>query len=352
MYGAERWILAQMRHLDPRRFRVSIVNLVDNPKERSAIVAEALRLGYDATDFYTGGRFNPFAFVRLAKVVRRRRFSILHSHGYKSDILGLIAGRVTGIKIMATPHGWSNESDSKLLLYEKIDRSCLKFFDHVCPVSGNLYESLRAAGLRTSKMTLIWNGTDIGEIDATPSRPRTTQKKRIGYMGQFIERKNLEDLVDAFFRLDRTDCELFLIGDGPCRKDIIRRIESRKGHASVYCPGYTTRRIEELKSLDVFILPSLMEGVPRCVMEAQAAGVPVVATDIAGTRELVVPGQTGLLVPPHNPEALADAINRILNSPKLAAKLSVAARQLVAERFSAKRMAAEYENVYSSLVDS
>jgi glycosyltransferase involved in cell wall biosynthesis len=198
-------------------------------------------------------------------------------------------------------------------------------------------------------MNLILNGTDIDEIDEIPALPRPNGKKRIGYIGQFIERKNLEALVEAFFCLERDDCELFLIGDGPSRERVLQSVRSRREQSRVHCPGYSPRRLEELKCFDVFVLPSIMEGLPRCVMEAQAAGVPVVATDIDGTRELVKPWQTGLLVPPGNPVALAEAINCILDSPEVAAKLSGAARKLVEQRFSAARMAAEYENVYLSL---
>jgi glycosyltransferase involved in cell wall biosynthesis len=349
MYGAERWILAQLRYLDQHRVCPSIINLVDTPGERSAIVAEAQRSGYDAQDFYTGGRFNPLGAVRLARMLRRDGISILHSHGFKSDVMGLIAGRVAGTRIISTPHGWSKEQDRKLLLYERMSKACFKFFDRVCPLSQSLYNGLLDDGIKQSRMTLIVNGVDIREIDETPSKTRANGKKRIGYIGQFVEGKALDDLVAAFFRLDRNDCELYLIGDGPCRNEILKRIELPDGQLAVYCPGYTSHRLEDLKSFDVFVLPSLSEGIPRCIMEAQAAGVPVVGTDIEGIRVLIKHEETGLLVPPGNPIELAEGINRILNAPELAAKLAAAGRKLIEEKFSAAKMAAQYEDLYLSL---
>jgi glycosyltransferase involved in cell wall biosynthesis len=348
MYGAERWILAQVRYLDQHRVRPSIINLVDTPGERSAIVAEAQRSGYDAQDFYTGGSFNPLGAFRLARMLRRDGIGILHSHGFKSDVMGLIAGQVAGTRIISTPHGWSKEQDRKLLFYERMSKACFKFCDRVCPLSQSLYNGLLDDGIKQSRMTLIMNGVDIREIDETPSKTKANGKKRIGYIGQFVEGKALDDLVAAFFRLGRNDCELYLIGDGPCRETILRRVQSKNGSA-VYCPGYTTQRLEDLKSLDVFVLPSLSEGIPRCIMEAHAARVPVVGTDIEGVRDLVKSEQTGLLVPPRNPAALAEAINRILNSPELAAKFAAGGRKLIEEKFSAARMAAEYERLYLSL---
>jgi glycosyltransferase involved in cell wall biosynthesis len=198
-------------------------------------------------------------------------------------------------------------------------------------------------------MTLILNGVDIREIDEAPVKAKSNGKKRIGYVGQFLERKNLDDLVEAFFRLERSDCELYLIGDGPCREKILRRIESQNGQSAVYCPGYAANRLEDLKGFDVFVLPSLLEGIPRCIMEAHAAGIPVVATDIEGVRDLVKSEQTGLLVPPRNPAALAEAINRILNSSDLATRLAAGGRKLIEERFSAAKMAAQYETLYLSM---
>ena len=338
-----------MRYLDQSRIEASVINLVDRPGEASAIVSEAKNRGHSSDDFYTGGRFNPLTASRLARLVRQSGTKILHSHGYKSDVMALIAGTLAGIKVVSTSHGWSKERDKKLVIYEQLDKICLRFFDHLCPLSTDLYSGFRRAGIIPSKITLIQNGVDIQEIDEAPLKPGTNGKKRIGFIGQFIERKRVEDLIDAFFLLRRTDCELFLIGDGPCRQNIFHRIHSRNGDSLVHCPGFSTNRLEYLKGFDLFVLPSLIEGIPRCIMEAHAARVPVVGTDIAGTRELVKHEQTGLLAPPRNPAKLAEAMDRILESPELGAKLASAGRKLVEEEFSAEKMAKRYEAFYFSL---
>lgn len=349
LYGAERWILAQMRYLDQRRIQATIINLVDVPGKRSDLVAEAVKRGHEAVDFYTGGRFNPLCVVRLAKLLRSERHAVLHSHGYKSDILGLVAGKMAGAKVVSTPHGWSKESDNKLMLYERIGRSSLKSMDHVCPLSRALYDDLIAVGVAASKVTLISNFVDVEEVDAIAMNPTTSGKKRIGFIGQFIDRKGIGDLIEAFLLLKRSDCELILIGDGPCRERILSLIESNNSQSKVHCLGYSSRRLEYLKSFDVFVLPSLEEGIPRCIMEAQAAKVPVIGTDIDGIRDLVFHEQTGLLVPPKNPPLLAQAIARMLNSPDLSDSVAVGGRKLIEERFSAQRTAQRYQTVYHSL---
>jgi glycosyltransferase involved in cell wall biosynthesis len=287
--------------------------------------------------------------IRLAKRLRHNGVTVVHAHGFKSDVMGLLAGRMAGVKIVSTPHGWSKEKDKKLALYEALGKLSLRFVDQVCPLSQSLHDGLVAGKIQPSKMTLILNGVDIREIDETPAKAKINGRKRIGYIGQFIERKNLDDLVEAFCRLGRSDCELYLIGDGPCREEIVRLVAARNGDGGIFCPGYISDRLAHLKGFDVFVLPSLLEGIPRCIMEAQAAGVPVVATDIEGVRDLVKADKTGLLVPPRNPAALAQAIERILDAPELAVKLAKAGRALIEERFSAAAMAAEYEDLYQSL---
>jgi len=349
LYGAERWILAQMRYLDQDRVQSAIINLVDKPGDNSEIVSEARKRGHTAIDFNTGGRFNPLAPFRLARYLRKEGYTRLHSHGYKSDIMALITGKMLGIKAISTPHGWSKEKNKKLFVYEKLGKRFLKFFDRICPLSDDLYNGLLNAGIRRSKISLIINGVDFQEIDDAQINARVNGKKRIGFIGQFIERKRVRDLLEAFSLLNRTDCELFLIGEGPYRKSIIKQIESMNLTSSVYCLGFTSTRLEYLKGFDLFVLPSLLEGIPRCIMEAHLARVPVVGTEIEGIKELVKHEKTGLLVPPGNPAMLATAMNRLLDSPELAARYSESGRKLVGKHYSAEKMAKQYEDLYLSL---
>ena len=350
LYGAERWILAQMAYLDARKIQSSIVNLVDSSGDPSEFVREARNRGYAAVDFYTGGRFNPAGAWRLARFLRNLGCSIIHCHGYKSDVLGLMAAKLAGLKIVSTPHGWSKEADKKLRLYQWLGNISLRFMDRVCPLSQSLHDELRRIGISNERMTMIRNGVDIVEIDNAQQTVTKNGKKRIGFIGMLIESKGLSDLVDAFFLLNRSDCELFLIGEGPCRESVLKRFNASDKASMIHCPGYVVNRLEYLKSFDLLVLPSLSEGTPRCVMEAQAAKVPVVGTDIQGIRNLVTHERNGLLVPPRNPALLAKAIGRILDFPEFAAKFAHEGRKFVEAQFSAARMATEYESLYFSLL--
>ena len=350
LYGAERWILAQMGYLDAQKIRASIVNLVDRRGESSAITLEARKRGHAAVDLYTGGRFNPMAAWRLAELVRRGGWDLVHSHGYKSDLLGLVAAKLSGVRILSTPHGWSKEADKKLRCYQALGTIALRSMDRVCPLSPGLHDVLREMGVKSAHITMIRNGVDISEIDDAANFGKDNGKKRIGFIGMLIESKGVEDLVDAFLLLRRSDCELFLIGEGPCRDSVLRRFSSIRKESIIHCPGYVSNRLEYLKSFDLLVLPSWSEGIPRCVMEAHAARIPVVGTDVEGIRNLVKHEHNGLLVPPRNPSLLAKAIERMLDCPELGAKFARQGRKMIESQFSAARMSKEYESLYSALV--
>jgi glycosyltransferase involved in cell wall biosynthesis len=349
LYGAERWILAQLSYLDAHKVQASIVNLVDRVAEPSAIVVEARKRGHVAMDFYTGGRFNPSAIYGVAQLFRKEGYHIVHTHGHKSDLVGLAAARLAKLKILSTPHGWSKEADLKLKIYETIGTFSLRLMDRVCPLSPELHQALRRRGVRESKISLIRNGVDLAEIASASRVEKPTLKKRIGFIGKLVESKGVLDLVDAFFLLNRVDCELFLLGDGPCLDRSRHRFRLAGQEQLLYCPGFVPNRLDYLKSFDVFVLPSHSEGTPRCVMEAQASEIPIVGTDIDGIRNLITHEHSGLLVPPKNPKALAEAINRILSSPELALNLVEESRKIVENRFSAAIMAKSYESLYGFL---
>ena len=346
VYGAEQWIFSLLRHLPVPEVTGVLVNLVDEPHQVSQVVRAARARGLQATDLYTGGRFNPLAISRLARLSRAQRCQILHAHGHKADLTALFAGRLAGIPVVSTPHGWSREHDARLRAYEALDRRLLRFFDLVCPLSPDLRDGLARSGLRSHRLRMILNGVDIEAVDSAaptgrPYGPGTV----IGYVGQLIARKNVECLVRAFDALSaqRPDVWLVVVGDGPRMRELQELVQSPRRVAFV---GYRADAIAQMKAFDVFVLPSWEEGIPRCLMEAMAARVPVVASDIPGNRELVEHGVTGLLFDPQRPDDLQRAIAATVEAPERAKDMAHRARITIEQRFSAARMAAEYAALY------
>ena len=173
----------------------------------------------------------------------------------------------------------------------------------------------------------------------------------IGYIGQLITRKRIDTLIEAFHALDIPNKQLCLIGDGPQRPEL-EALAGRLGETNnITFLGFRGDRIDFLKGLDIFVLPSELEGIPRCLMEATGAGVAVIASNIPGCREVVIAEQTGLLVPPGDVAALSRQISRLTGDQMLRVRLARAGAEHTRQRFSADALAGAYTQLYQSMVE-
>ncbi|HFE51945.1 MAG TPA: glycosyltransferase family 1 protein, partial [Bacteroidetes bacterium] len=172
-------------------------------------------------------------------------------------------------------------------------------------------------------------------------------QKVIGFVGQLDERKGIADLLEAYRRLkQRLPVRLVLVGKGPLEAEIRRRAPD------AVLAGFREDIPEVMKNVDVLVLPSYWEGFGIVLIEAMAAARPVVATNVSSIPEIVVNGETGLLVPPGQPEALAEALRRVLTDPALARRFGEAGRRRVLDKFTVDRMTDEWERLLLDLVET
>ena len=357
LYGAERWILALIKHLDPVEIESSVAVVKDSPTLEAPLCREAEKMGFRSHVIEARGRVNFSAVQQLRKYIRQNRIQILHTHGYKTDLIGLLSTWGTGCKIVSTPHGWSKQANFKLMCYEMLDRCAFPFFDSVAPLSDELFENLRGIPRLNGKLRLIRNAVDTSEIEHTKEVADDLVKLKnegnfiLGYVGQLIPRKGLDILFEAVSRLSFENWRLAIIGEGESRASLERQAKDLRVSDKVCFFGFKEDRIAFLRGFDLFVLPSRLEGIPRCVMEAMAAGVPTVASDIPGCRDLVVHGETGMLFHVDSPEILADCIETIASDETIRRSLARRGRELINSWYSAARMAAEYTELYSTLVE-
>lgn len=356
LYGAERWILALTRYLSPARIE-SIVGVIrdDGQVGTPPLLDQAATRGLETVSIDAPGRFNPRAISQLRTYLLDQEIDIVHTHFYKSDLIGLLAARGTRCRTVTTPHGWSVDAGFALRVYEKLDRMAFPFFDAIVPLSQDLLDGLSSRVRLRARLVL--NGVDIGEIDAVKDlAPEALAWKGrgefvIGYIGQLIPRKDLETLLRAFAASqcrDQRSSRLVLVGDGEQRSELQSLAETLGVAERTTFMGYREDRLQLLRGFDVFVLPSRLEGIPRCVMEAMAANVPVIASDIPGSRELLDSGSCGVLVPPGDFMSLASAIDAMMVSADRASLAGVA-RSRVLEHYSAQAVATQYTAVYEEL---
>lgn len=359
LFGAEMWILALAKHLNPDKVNCQLAVSHESGTQDLQLLERFSELGLDAHQIRMSGRFDPRAVTKLVRLMQRECIDVLHTHGYKSDILGLLAARMAGVRVLATPHGLENVKDLKLQTYIKLGGLALRRFDRVAPLSEGLVEDMARIGVPEHRTRFIRNGVDLQEVRQEYERPleragQSGEDKSIGYVGQLSHRKNLGAMIDAFDLLSRDhgNVRLVLVGDGPKRIELERKARALKCSDRILFLGYRSDRLRVVRELDLFCMTSSLEGIPRCLMEAMAMRVPVAAFNIPGVEELIVDGETGFLAPFGDIQALKACWERLLFDKELAGTVAKNGQAHVTRKFSAKRMAEEYTHLYREMVSS
>jgi len=284
------------------------------------------------------------ALGRLERLFRQRTFDVVHTHCAKAGAVGRLAARRAGVpRIVHTFHGFpfhEFQSAARRRAYVSIERRLGQITDvALCVGSGVAAEAVRReliAPERVRTIGVVVDGPDRERADMSARLPQARERARlalglpaqatvVGTVGRLAYQKAPEDFLTAMQKLGRPDVIGVWVGGGELAERITRRARRLSG-PRVILAGERADVLDLLPGFDIFALPSRYEGLPTVVVEAMICGVPVVATAVNALPDLVVPGETGLLVPPHRPGELAAAIRYLLDSPERAARMAAAAR--------------------------
>ncbi len=353
-YGAERWVLALAKHLNKDNVRCDLAVTLEQNSQDLELVKHYRKNCGEAFEIPMSGRFDLSVINKLVKLIKERNIDIIHTHGYKSDILGVIAAKKAGIQSIVTPHGFENADDFKLRTFIWLGCKSMKFATKVVPLSRQLCDDSRRHGVKEDKLVYIQNGVDLSEVEEQRLKPKTSygEEKRIGFVGQMISRKNIFDILDIFNNLceKHNNLKLVLLGDGEQRAELESYAGKLSHNNKMEFLGFRDDRLELLQSFDLFVMTSTLEGIPRCLMEATAMGVPVTAYNIAGIDQLITHEESGLLAKLGDKETLTEYWEKLLFDNDYAEKLADNARAYVNEHYSAQRMANEYTELFHSMV--
>lgn len=351
-YGAERWILALAKHLDRNKIRCDLAVTAEAANPDLELCKEYKKLGLASYEIAMASKFDLGAITKLANLIKEKNIHIIHTHGYKSDIIGVLAARKAGIPCIVTPHGFENAKDLKLRTFIWLGCQAMRFATKVVPLSQQLMRDCQRIGVNDAKLLYIQNGVDLSEVESCPAPPKNaTDEKRIGFVGQMISRKNISDLLDIFDALHTqyTNTRLILLGDGDQRAELEKYASTLNSKTHIEFLGFRDDRLALLKSFDLFVMTSTLEGIPRCLMEANAAEIPVAAYNIAGIDQLITHNQSGLLAPLGDKLQLQQHWESLLFDEALAKKLAAEAKRFVYDNYSANRMADEYIDLFEQL---
>lgn len=360
--GLENGLVNLINHMPPERYRHVIICLTDSTDFRDRIQCKEVPV--IALHKREGQDFG--VHLRLSKVLRSLGPDIVHTRNLAGleyllpAALAAVPGRIH------SEHGRDMpELEGLNIKYNWLRRAMRPLVHHYIAVSPDLADWLvRIVGVRSDRVTQIYNGVDLQRF-----RPRTGARPALGLpgfappgtfvMGTVGRMEAVKDpltLVQAFLNLlDTEPCackrlRLVIIGDGRLREEARRLLRAANAEQLAWLPGERADIPEVMCGLDLFVLPSLREGISNTILEAMASGLPVVATRVGGNPELVEEGETGLLVPPADPLRLAEAIRTYLVDKRQLCRHGQAGRRRAETRFGIEAMVNGYLAIYDTVL--
>jgi glycosyltransferase involved in cell wall biosynthesis len=294
-------------------------------------------------------------FIRL---LRQHHIQILCAHGHKPRMLGWFAAKYLRIPIIGISHGWTGE-DRKVQLYDRMDKWMHRRMDHIVCVSQGQADKVIRYGTPAGRVSVIYNAVRMDRFNVPsdssyrhqlesffPNKP----KRIIGAAGRLSPEKGYDILITAAGKLLKSGLEIgvVLFGEGALREPLQKQIDD--AGIAVVLPGFTEHLDQYMPHFDLFVQSSHTEGLPSVLLEAMSARTAVVATEVGGTGELVANGSTGLLVPPNDPDALAEAMRKVLTDDTLRQTMGENGHQRVDQHFTIEPQAEAYWELYRRLL--
>jgi glycosyltransferase involved in cell wall biosynthesis len=300
------------------------------------------------------------ALFRLIRLMKKHSYHIVHTHSSKAGIIGRWAAWVAGVPVIIhTVHGWGHHDHQHPFVrkfYILLEKLTLKITDQLIAVSGkNISKGLEDGIGQDNNYSVIRSGIEL-ERFGHPQVDKQTMRKQLGIPSDAIivgtvtrlsPQKAPLDFIQAATILAQKMNKVYfvLVGDGPLYDAVVKKAKANNIEHKIIMTGLRRDIPELMNCFDIFVLSSLWEGLPRVIPQAMASGVPVIATAIDGSAEIVQSERNGLLVPPGKPEYIVNAVMRLVNNPKLGKYLTGEALKSMNE-YSAQKMVERIERLY------
>ena len=351
--GVEQFVLTLAGALEREASAATVVLFHDG------LLARRLReAGVPVEVLRHGPGYDPRVVGELRRALRARKINLLHVHGYKATIVGALASRGLGIKVVKTEHGrlerpagWRDlPAFAKLWAYAVLDRlASSSAVDAVAFVSRDIAETAGRCSSRVLRR-VIYNGLAPSAVGRPSPLVASDGAFNIGIVGRLTKVKGHHHLLNALARVPHLDnLKLHVFGTGPLEADYRRLAETCGVSHKVVFHGFEPAIQEKMAALDLLIIPSEHEGLPYVVLEAMHLQVPIVASRVGGLKEALLDGECGILVPPKDPAALASAIEHAYREPELRRRIAARAHARLRRDFLASVMVRQYAGIYRAV---
>jgi glycosyltransferase involved in cell wall biosynthesis len=363
--GPDKTILLSAERHDPARVNVVVAYIRDVRDHEFEIAKKARAKGLTFYEIAERGKFDPSVLRAIRDIVIRHDINLIHSHDYKSDFFAYLVRKWLWrrrIALISTAHAWVILGP-RGEFYRKLDLKLMKRFDHLIAVSHATKAEMVYAGVPEDIITVIHNGIDMEtwvsaratgnireELKLSPSSPV------IGYVGRISPEKDLETWLRAaaLTASSAPDAQFVLAGDGRDgnTQGQLQQLADSLGIADrVVFAGYRQNLLPVYAAFDIFLLTSRREGLPNSILEAMAMRLPVVTTDVAGAKELVVNKRTGFVLPQGDVLGLSQAVIGLAAQDRLRLCMGRAGRERVEQEFSFAQRLHKIENLYQQLIE-
>ena len=371
--GTERQATELLKRIDLDRFDVRLASL----KSEGTLYAQIADRFPEAPEFRLTNFYNANAcrqYLRLREMLIRERINLIHAHDFYSGMLGVVAGRLAGVRVLVSQrhlrlsdrriHEWGQRFINRAAHKVLVNSEAIK--EHI----------LTTSGIPAEKIVVVRNGLITSEDEADGCNlnghrhPAVAERRRapreeicqelglgsdaklVGMVGRMEPVKGHRYFVEAAAQVAREhpNAHFLLVGDGQLQEEIRQQAASLGIADRLHLLGYRKDAARIVTGFDLSVLASLHEGLPNTVLEAMAAGVPVVATAVGGTKELITEGETGYLAPPADADTLAHCISWALAHEEERTRFAASARVSVRSNYGMSRMVSEMERLYDQLV--
>ena len=345
--GAEQVVMNLALNLNPEHFEPAVCCLNEKGRFASRLEEKGIRV----FELRKKPSFDWQVIGKLVSLIRREKINLVHTHLFTANFWGRIAAGIARVPVISTEH---NVDVWKKWPHFAADRILSKFNKKIVFVSHGVEKFYREKLPHLNgKSRILYNGIETKRFEYILGLP-VSDLKTVGTAGRLVPQKAQIEFIKAISILIKRGKKIrgLIVGDGPLKVSLEESVQKYGMSEHIVFSGFSSEMENVYRTMDVFVLPSFREGFPMTILEAMAAGVPVVATRIGGVDECIDHGSDGFLIPTRDPHAIAEAVEAILENEHLRNEFVRKAHEKVNSRFSAQTMIHAHEILYDEVLKS